>query len=143
MFSDIWNKIKELVQKMMPKKSIENVLHITPMISDRMADAIQLWSDMYEGNSPWLREPTYDNPVRIVSLGLPALIASEKARMVTLEMKSEITAPMQTVDMKSSVDSNLTTQESPSIGGSTNTAPTDDTSSTPVDTMSITPSTAF
>lgn len=143
MFSDIWNKIKELVQKMMPKKSIENVLHITPMISDRMADAIQLWSDMYEGNSPWLREPTYDNPVRIVSLGLPALIASEKARMVTLEMKSEITAPMQTVDMQSSVDSNLTTQESPSIGGSTNTAPTDATSSTPVDTMSITPSTAF
>ena len=143
MFSDIWNKIKELVQKMMPKKSIENVLHITPMISDRMADAIQLWSDMYEGNSPWLREPTYDNPVRIVSLGLPALIASEKARMVTLEMKSEITAPMQTVDMQSSVDSNLTTQESTSIGGSTNTAPTDDTSSTPVDTMSITPSTAF
>lgn len=143
MFSDIWNKIKELVQKMMPKKSIENVLHITPMISDRMADAIQLWSDMYEGNSPWLREPTYDNPVRIVSLGLPALIASEKARMVTLEMKSEITAPMQTVDMQSSVDSNLTTQESPSIGGSTNTAPTDVTSSTPVDTMSITPSTAF
>ena len=79
---------------MLPKKSIEDVLHITPCVSDRMADAIQLWADMYEGNSPWTREPTPDNPTRIVSLGLPALIASEKARMVTLEMKTEINAPM-------------------------------------------------
>ena len=94
MFSDIWNKIKELITKMLPKKTVENVLHITPCISDRMADAIQLWSDMYEGNSPWVREPTPDDPARIVSLGLPALIASEKARMVTLEMKTEINAPM-------------------------------------------------
>lgn len=99
MFSQIWNKIKEIVQKMLPKKSIENVLHITPCVSDRMADAIQLWSDMYEGHSPWLKEPTYTDPVRIVSLGLPSLIASEKARMVTLEMKSEISAPMKQVNI--------------------------------------------
>lgn len=101
MFSQIWNKIKEMIQSMLPKKSIESVLHITPCVSDRMADAIQLWSDMYEGNSPWLKEPTYTDPVRIVSLGLPALIASEKARMVTLEMKSEISAPMEQVDVNS------------------------------------------
>lgn len=93
MASGIWTKIKELVQNMLPKKNIEEVLHVTPMISDRMADAIQLWSDMYEGNSPWLKTPTYEDPEKIVSLGLPAFIASEKARMVTLEMKSEITAP--------------------------------------------------
>jgi A118 family predicted phage portal protein len=146
MFSDIWNKIKELVQKMIPKKSIENVLHITPAVSDRMADAIQLWSDMYEGHSPWLREPTYENPVRIVSLGLPSLIASEKARMVTLEMKSEITAPMQTVDvpptgMQTEVDSNLGTQSTPDAG----TPPTTDPAM-PMDaqsSMSITPSSAY
>jgi A118 family predicted phage portal protein len=143
MFSDIWNKIKEIVQKMLPKKSIENVLHITPMISDRMAEAIQLWSDMYEGNSPWLREPTYENPVRIVSLGLPSMIASEKARMVTLEMKSEITAPMQSVDMQPMVDSNLTTQESPSGGTSSSTIPSGDIPPAPAMPMSITPSTAF
>lgn len=95
----LWLKIKEIIGKMIPKKSIENVLHVTPAVSDRMADAIQLWSDMYEGNSPWLREPTYDDPTRVVSLSLPALIASEKARMVTLEMKSEISAPMKEVDL--------------------------------------------
>ena len=93
MASGIWTKLKEMVQKMIPKKNIEEVLHVTPMVSDRMADAIQLWSDMYEGNSPWLKEPTSEDPERVVSLGLPAFIASEKARMVTLEMKSEITAP--------------------------------------------------
>ncbi len=93
MFSDMWNKIKELIRKMLPKKTIEDVIHISPVISDKMADAIQLWSDMYEGHSPWIKEPTLADPSRIVSLGLPAFIASEKARMVTLEMKTEITAP--------------------------------------------------
>lgn len=132
MFSQIWNKIKEIVQKMIPKKSIENVLHITPCVSDRMADAIQLWSDMYEGHSPWLKEPTYNDPVRIVSLGLPALIASEKARMVTLEMKSEISAPMKQVEANSlpEVDTNIesntdlpeygsmhVTNDTPNLGG--------------------------
>lgn len=96
MASGVWDKIKELVRKMLPKKNIEEVLHVTPMVSDRMADAIQLWSDMYEGHSPWLKEPTFGDAERIVSLGLPAFISSEKARMVTLEMKSEITGPDET-----------------------------------------------
>lgn len=98
MFSDVWNKIKELVKKMLPKKSIENVFHVTPVMSDRMADAIQLWSDMYEGNSPWLKMGTSEDPETVVSLGLPAFIASEKARMVTLEMKTEINAPTKEVE---------------------------------------------
>lgn len=93
MFSDVWNKIKEMIRKMLPKKSIEDVIHISPAISDKMADAIQLWSDMYEGHSPWIKEATVIDPTRIVSLGLPAFIASEKARMATLEMKTEVTAP--------------------------------------------------
>ena len=140
MFSDIWNKIKELVQKMLPKKTVEQVLNVTPCISDRMAEAIQLWSDMYEGKSPWIREPTTDNPARIVSLGLPALIASEKARMVTLEMKTEISAPMADVELapqmpeggmpttdapmgneptQAKPQSNLQTGEQPAVGADT------------------------
>lgn len=130
MFGDIWMKIKEIVRKMLPKKSIESVLHIQPCVSDRMADAIQLWSDMYEGHSPWIKEPTFSDPTRIVSLGLPALIASEKARMVTLEMKSEINAPMGQVDMQGkpcigtdnngnqkpqTIDSNLSTESGNAI----------------------------
>lgn len=106
----LWLKIKEIVRKMLPKKSIEEVLHITPCVSDRMADAIQLWSDMYEGHSPWLREPDYYDPTRIVSLGLPALIASEKARMATLEMKSEISAPMEKLDINNPQPTNPNTE---------------------------------
>lgn len=98
MFSQLWNKLKEIVKKMLGPKTIEEVLHISPTISTEMAEAIELWTLMYEGRAPWLREPTHDNPVRIVSLGLPALIASEKARMVTLEMESEINAPMTEIE---------------------------------------------
>lgn len=93
MFSEIWSKIKEIVTKMIGKTDIEQALHISPIISSDMTNAIELWEDMYKGKAPWLHEPTFDNPTRIVSLGLPAFIASEKARMATLEMKSEITTP--------------------------------------------------
>lgn len=79
-------------------KTIEQAIRIAPSVSSKMADAITLWSDMYEDNSPWLREPTKDDPTRVVSLGLPALIASEKARLATLEMESEITTPTKEVE---------------------------------------------
>jgi len=93
-FSQIIQKLKEVFKKMIGSKSIENVLHVAPVVSNEMADAIQLWEDMYKGNSPWLKEPTYSDPTRIASLGLPQLIASEKARTALLEFESEITTPM-------------------------------------------------
>lgn len=78
-------------------KSIEQVLHIKPTISSEMINAIELWGDMYQNKSPWLKEPTEQDPTRITTLGLSSFIASEKARMATLEMKSEITALMESV----------------------------------------------
>lgn len=98
MFSNLRNKLKEMIQKVIGAKTIEQTLHIAPIISNEMQKALTLWSDMYSDNSPWLKEPTYDNPVRITSLGLPAFIASEKARMVMLEMQSEITAPTEKIE---------------------------------------------
>lgn len=97
-FSQILAKLKEVFRKMIGAKSIENVLHVAPVMSSEMESAIQLWENMYEGKSPWLRMPTYDDPTMIVSLGLPQLIASEKARTALLEFKSEITTPMKEVD---------------------------------------------
>jgi A118 family predicted phage portal protein len=116
-----------------------------------MAEAIQLWADMYEGNSPWIREPTADNPARIVSLGLPALIASEKARMVTLEMKTEISAPMAEIELaqpaptvpgvpgeqppaQSAPESNLGTSNSPAVGADTQNVVPGGTNSIPMST---------
>ena len=98
MFSDVVSKIKGAFKKMIKPKTIGQILNVKPNVSDEMYNAIQLWSKMYENKAPWLREPTKDNPVRVVSLGLPALIASEKARMATLEMEAEINAPMEEVE---------------------------------------------
>lgn len=89
---------------MIPKKGISEVLQTVPISYDKMAEAIHLWSVMYEGKSPWLREPSPDDPKRVTSLGLPAFIASEKARMATLEMKTEISAPMMDVNIADSAD---------------------------------------
>ena len=49
-----------------------------------MYDKISLWSDMYENKAPWLSE-------EVTGLSLPSAIASELARLVTIEMKSEVT----------------------------------------------------
>lgn len=121
MFNDIFQKIKEMLQGMLKinKNNLENTLLITSSISDTMADAIDEWSDMYEDKAAWLHpDPTFKNPEMVVSLGLPAFIASEKARMATLELKSEITAPKETKEIenpnyiKPSIDQNGTIQGS-------------------------------
>lgn len=93
MFRAWWNWIKGVFGKVLGNTTVTQALNVTPAISSKMIDAIDLWSDMYKGESPWVREPSFDDPTRIVSLGLPSFIASEKARMATLEMKSEITSP--------------------------------------------------
>ena len=86
------------IKKMLGIQDIEKVINVKPVVSQDMVNAIQLWSDMYEGKAPWLKNPTPGHPERVVSLGLPALIASEKARMATIEMESEITPPMVDVE---------------------------------------------
>lgn len=100
-FSQIIQKLKEVFSKMVSGKTIEKELNISPIISNQMANAIQLWEDMYTGHSPWLKEATFNDPTVIVSLGLPQMIASEKARTALLEFKSEITTPMKEVEVES------------------------------------------
>lgn len=94
MFSSFWNRVKEFFSRMFGyNQKIEETLHVTPAVSDRMVEAIDEWTAMYMDEAEWLREPSPNDPSRVVSLGLPAFIASEKARMAVLELKSEITAP--------------------------------------------------
>ena len=100
MFSALWAKIKEIVSKMFGmNQSIEETLHITPAVSNKMVEAIDEWTLMYEDRAEWLHEPDSADPTMVVSLGLPAFIASEKARMAVLELKSEITAPKETEEV--------------------------------------------
>lgn len=93
MFSVIATKLKEIFNKMVKKETLEKTLHVSPAISTEMEHAIELWHDMYTGHAPWLKEATFADPIRVASLGLPALIAREKARMCMLEWQSEITTP--------------------------------------------------
>lgn len=53
-------------------------------ISNKMETAISRWSQAYNGESEWVNE-------NVKSLSLPAAISSEFARLVTLEIKTEIT----------------------------------------------------
>lgn len=95
--SSLWARIKEFFLNMLGiNHKIEETLHVTPAVSDRMSEAIDEWTAMYMDEAEWLQEPSTDDPSRVVSLGLPAFIASEKARMAVLEFKSEITAPTKT-----------------------------------------------
>lgn len=97
-FSSLWTRIKEIVQKMFGRNTLEQTLHIVPAISDKMAEAIDRWTLMYKDQASWLHEPTFADPTLVASLGLPSFIASEKARMAVLELKSDITAPKETVE---------------------------------------------
>lgn len=54
-------------------------------MTSEMARRIELWTAMYENKAPWLDRE------KVKSAQIPAAIASEVARLVTLEMKSEIT----------------------------------------------------
>lgn len=78
------DKLKGVLQRMIGPKTLENVLHITPVISSKMKESIELWEAMYTDHSPWLSK-------HIQSLGLPASIASEKARTATIEMEVKVT----------------------------------------------------
>ena len=93
MFRTLLNWIKEVFNRVLGNNTISQALKITPVVSDKMMEAIDLWSRLYKGKAPWVKEPSFNDPSRVVSLGLPSFIASEKARMATLEMKSEITSP--------------------------------------------------
>ena len=97
---NLWETLKGVVNRMLGRDVVTKVLSVKPAMSNDMINQIQLWSEMYEGRAPWLKEPNIAQGeyTRVVSLGLPALIASEKARMATLEMESEITPPMKDVE---------------------------------------------
>lgn len=96
-WSTIIEKIKGIINKMIGKETINEVLHVTPAISNEMVHAIELWTLMYEGRAPWLKQGTQEDPSEIKSLGLPQLIASEKTRTALLEFESEITTPIKDV----------------------------------------------
>ena len=96
-WSTITSKIKGIINKMIGRQNIEEVLKVKPTISSEMINAIELWTAMYEGRAPWLKGATPEDKSVVKSLGLPQLIASEKARTALIEFESEITTPIKEV----------------------------------------------
>lgn len=80
------DKLKGVFKNMFSPSTIEEVLKIQPAISTAMKDSIELWEDLYQDTPPWCVEDA-----SIKSLGLPAMVASEKARMATIEMQIKVT----------------------------------------------------
>jgi A118 family predicted phage portal protein len=82
MFQKILQWIREVFSKMINHSSVKSALHVDIAISQPMAEALQLWSSMYENKAPWIGKD-------IRSLNLPSAIAGEIARTVTVEMQVE------------------------------------------------------
>lgn len=99
LWQSILAKIQKGLSKMLGANTVESKLNVTVAISSEMEKAINLWNTMYKNKASWLHEPDDNDPVRIVSLGLPSMIASEKARTALIEFKSEITTPMEDVEV--------------------------------------------
>ena len=64
-------------------KILKNEEQISFAMSNIMAQRIELWSSLFQNKEPWLDDGTQ-------SLNLPATIAGEIARLVTLEMDTKV-----------------------------------------------------
>ncbi len=84
MFTRLRELVRQVIDKVFKKETIKSALHLDVAVSDEMARAIEMWSTLYEDKPPWLSST-------VKSLNLPSAIASEIARLVTIEFESEIT----------------------------------------------------
>jgi len=84
-FTHLKTLIGEAIHKLIPYKQIEQAGHFKSPVSNDMTTALNLWAQMYLGQAPWLSEDGMKN------LNISALICSELARQVTMEMKWNIT----------------------------------------------------
>lgn len=80
---NILSAIKEVISKLFDKKTISEKLGVSIAVSQSMTNAIKLWSDLYEGKAPWLND-------NVRSKRLAYAVTHEMARLVTLEMSSEL-----------------------------------------------------
>lgn len=81
------SKIAEFIKKViniLNRNELKNILNTEIAVSDKMTVAINLWDNMYRDKASWIDEDIH-------SLNIPASVSSELARLVTIEMKSEIT----------------------------------------------------
>ena len=77
---------------MIPYRNIEQAEQIQTPLSNEMISALGLWYDMYMDKPPWKKDGK-DGEETVKTMNLPAMVCSELARQVVLEMKCTITGP--------------------------------------------------
>lgn len=90
MFNSFKNFILKAVSKMFPKNTIGNAMDVDIAVSDQMSNAISSWTDYYELRCWWLNHGENADEPDCYSIGLPIQIPREIARLVTVEMESEV-----------------------------------------------------
>lgn len=83
MFQKFTSWVRSVFQSMFGVSAVKQ-LHIEPAISNEMQNAITVWSDMFVDKAGWLSDT-------VQSMGLAASIASELARLVTVELSADVT----------------------------------------------------
>ncbi len=81
---NIFSQIAEVIKKLFGKASIEEKINAEIAVSQDMLSAVRMWSDCYANKAEWLTS-------KYRGKHLPAAVAHEIARLVTLEFKSELT----------------------------------------------------
>lgn len=83
-------------------QTIEQAVHVDAAISPEMQHAMDLWAQMYLDKSPWLASDT------MTSLNIPARVANELARQITLELDVTFSDPGQESDDDGAPQNELT-----------------------------------
>lgn len=84
MIKEFIERIGQVIRKVLGREKIKDAIGVEVAVSDKMANGIDLWTKMYKNEPPWKEKNTK-------LCGLPAAIAGEFARLVTLELKTEVT----------------------------------------------------
>lgn len=79
----MFHRIIEWIRKVFKERAAQGEVLSTIVLDDKTIDYIELWSAMYEDKAPWTKDD-------VTSTGIPSAVSSELARLVTLEMESEI-----------------------------------------------------
>jgi len=84
MFKNFFAWVREVLSRMLHINDAKRALGTDVAVSSEMRDAIDLWAQMFMDRPPWLDSTTK-------SLGLPAAIAGEFARLTMVELESTVT----------------------------------------------------
>jgi A118 family predicted phage portal protein len=84
-FETVTNWIKNIWEKfMLTRETIKTIFGIDPPTTDVMTRSIELWAKIYANQAPWIKDK------EVYSLNLGATIASEVARVVTIESTATV-----------------------------------------------------